>query len=213
MHRLALFVTLSLTAWSQASPDTPAILRAVEKRYNSTTTLQANFTVTLKERGRPHLPEHGIVYLSKGSPSRTRWDYATPAGNFFLSDGKFVYDYDKQKNEVARYPFKESEDLRIPLAFLLGKLDFNKDFERFAAAREGANTVVAMTPRNKRVGFKEITMTVAPDAAVLRVLVTDQPGTSVMEYVLEAEQRNGKLDGALFKFTPPQGARVVDLNQ
>jgi outer membrane lipoprotein-sorting protein len=35
----------------------------------------------------------------------------------------------------------------------------------------------------------------------------------VMEYLLDAEQRNLKLADTLFKFTPPAGAQVVDLKQ
>ncbi len=213
MLRLALFAVFSLTLTAQSAPDTTTILRGIEKVYNSTNTLQANFTVTFKDRGRPHVPDKGILYLSKaGGTSRTRWDYTAPAGNLFLSDGKFIYDYDKQKNSADRYPYKETEDLRIPLSFLLGKLDFNKDFEKFAATREGPLTSITMTPRNKKLLFKEIAITVAPDSTIRRVIVTDQPGTSVMDYTLEAEQRNLKLADTLFKFTVP-GATIVDVKQ
>lgn len=213
MRLLALLFTLSVPAWSQTAPDTSMILRNVEKLYNATTTLRANFTVNFKDRGRPKAPARGILYLSKGTPSRTRWDYSAPAGNVFLSDGKFIYDYDKPKNEVTRYPYKETEDLRVPLSFLLGKLDFSKDFEKFAATRDGANTAITMTPRNKKLLFKEITITVASDFTIHRVIVTDQPGTSVMEYVLESEQRNLKLADTLFRFTLPTGAHLVDEKQ
>jgi outer membrane lipoprotein carrier protein len=213
MRPLALLFSLCLTLWSQSAPDTNAILRDVEKRYNSTSTLQANFTQTMKDRGRAKAPERGVLYLSKGSPSRTRWDYTSPPGDFFLSDGKFVYDYNKAKNSVDRFPYKETEDMRIPLSFLLGKLDFTKDFDRKVATRDdGANTVIAMTPRNKKLAFKEITITVAPDSSIRRVVVSDE-GALVMEYTLDGEQRNLKLPEALFKFTPPPGAQVVDQKQ
>lgn len=212
MRQLAFFIALSVPLFGQA-PNTSAVLQAVEKRYNSTTTLQAEFTLTLTERGRRHLPERGVLSLSKGTPSRMRWDYSSPAGNFFLSDGKFVYDYDKLKNEVTRYPYRETEDLRIPLSFLLGKLDFNKDFERFNASRDGDSTLIAMIPRNKKVGFRDIAMTVGPDSAIRRVVVTDPPGTLVMEYVLGVEQRNVKVAESLFKFAQPPGSQVVDVRQ
>lgn len=212
MRQLAYFIAFALPLFGQA-PDTSAILRAVEKRYNSTTTLQADFTLTMTERGRRHLPEQGILRLSKGSPSRMRWDYTSPAGNFFLSDGKFVYEYDMQKNEVTRYPYRETEDMRVPLSFLLGKLDFNKDFERLNASREGDAAKIAMTPRNKKLGFRDIVITVGPDSAIRRVVITDQPGTLVMEYVLSAEQRNAKVAESLFKFSLPPGSRLVDVRQ
>jgi outer membrane lipoprotein carrier protein len=214
MLRLALFAVFSLTLWSQsAPPDSPSILRGVEKLYNSTNTLQANFALTYRDRGRPRAPERGVLYLSKqGAVSKTRWEYSSPAGKLFLSDGKFIYDYDKEKNSADRYLYKETEDLRVPLSFLLGKLDFNKDFERFGATRDGANTAITMTPRNKKLLFKEIAITVAPDSTIRRVIVTDQGGSSSMDYALDNEQRNLKLADALFKFNIP-GAQVVDVKQ
>jgi chaperone LolA len=207
MRLLLLLIAASFALWGQSTSD---ILQAVEKRYNTTKTLQANFTMTLKDRGRARLPERGVLYLTKGSPSRTRWDYSDPAGNFFLSDGKFVYDYDKRKNEATREPYKETEDTRIPLSFLLGQLNFDKDFERFEAAPAGTDTAIRMTPRNKKLAFREISITVTPGFSIRRVVVTDQPGTLVMEYTLDAEQRNLKLADALFRFTAPSGAKVVE---
>ena len=211
MRLPVLLLTVLTVAAHAAPPDTAAILKGVEQRYNSTNTLQATFTVTLKDRGRTRTPERGTLYLSK--PNRTRWEYTIPAGNLFLSDGKIVYDYDKLKNAADRWPFKETDDMRIPLSFLLGKLDFQKDFDTYRASPDGANTAITLTPRNKKLLFKEIAIVVAPDFAIHRVTVTDQPGTSVMEYLLDAEQRNVKLADTLFKFTPPAGAQVVDLKQ
>ena len=34
-------------------------------------------------------------------------------------------------------PLKESDDMRAPLAFLLGKLDFNKEFRDFQMQADG----------------------------------------------------------------------------
>lgn len=190
-------------------PDASATLTGVEKRYNNISTLQATFTYTFRDRGRAHLPKSGTLYLSK--PGRTRWEYTgADEGDFFLSDGKFTYEYDKKTNSVDRQPFKQSEDQRIPLSFLLGRLDFQKDFERFEAKAEGTSTVISLIPRNKNLLFKDIEMTVAPDSSIRRVVVNGQEG-SVMEYALSGEQRNVKLPETLFKFTPPPGAQVADV--
>ena len=51
MTRLLLFAACSALALAQ----TP-VLKEVEKRYNSTNTLQANFTQTLTDRGRTRTP-------------------------------------------------------------------------------------------------------------------------------------------------------------
>jgi len=209
MRTLVLATICGAFVFAQPAPDASAILKGVEQRYNSTNSMQARFTYTFKDRGRPRAPETGTVYLSK--PNRTRWDYTNPAGDFFLSDGKFTYEYEKAKNNVDRVPFKETDDTRIPLSFLLGQLNFDKDFERYTAKREGENTAIKLEPRNKKLAFSEITILVAPDYSIRRVNVVGQG--SVMEYVLDGEQRNVKLAESLFKFTPPAGAKVTDVKQ
>jgi outer membrane lipoprotein-sorting protein len=70
--------------------------------------------------------------------------------------------------------------------------------------------VIQLTPRNKKLAFDKIVLVVAPDAAILRVRVLSDGGTS-MEYALEGEQRNLKLAAALFQFKAPAGARVVEV--
>ncbi|MEI9812337.1 MAG: outer membrane lipoprotein carrier protein LolA [Acidobacteriota bacterium] len=209
MRCLSLGTLFAVLLSAQPAPDASAILKGVEQRYNSTNTLQAKFTQTLKDRGRNRSPESGTVYINKSS-HRTRWDYSVPAGDFFLSDGKYTYQYDKDKNTVERELFKETEDTRIPLSFLLGQLDFKKDFERYNATIEGANTAIALIPRNKKLAFSEITILVAPDFSIRRVKVTGAGST--MEYALDGEQRNAKIPDSTFKFTAPPGAKIIENN-
>jgi len=211
MKLFALSLAVMFAIQAQAPPDTLALLKGVEKRYNSVNTLQATFTQVFRDRGRAHPVQTGTLYLSK--PGRTRWEYrGADAGDFFLSDGKFTYAYDKASNTVERQPFRQTEDERIPLAFILGKLDFLKDFETFTAKKEkdGPDTTIRLDPRNKNLIFKDIVLAVAPDFSIRRVIVNSQEG-SVMEYSLADEQRNLKLPESLFKFVAPSGAQIADL--
>ena len=45
-----------------------------------------------------------------------------PAGKLLVSDGKDVYYYNADANRVEHVRTKEAEDMRAPLAFLIGKL-------------------------------------------------------------------------------------------
>jgi outer membrane lipoprotein carrier protein len=192
---------------AQGPTDTMQILKGVEKRYNSVKTLQATFSQTYKDRGRTRPVQRGTVYLNK--PGKMYWSYTAPEGNFFLSDSKVAYDYDKTKNTVERIKLKETDDMRIPLAFLLGQLNFEKDFSTFDRRQEGADAVIKMLPKNTKLLFSEITMTVAPDFTIKRVSVTGQD-SSVMDFMLDNEQRNIKLNDSLFKFTVPPNAQVIE---
>ena len=205
----AYVIDLSLPAFPQAA-NVSKVLKSVEDRYNGAKTLRANFTQTLRVQGRTRAPEKGVLYLSR--PKRTRWEYSTPQGRVFISDGKYTHDYDPRDNTYAREAMKETDDMRIPLAFLVGNLDFQKDFDKFSSRPEGENLVITAFPKNNKLWFTEITMTIAPDASMRRVLVVGQD-FSTTEFLLSDEQRNIPVADSLFRYTPPAGAKVVDAGQ
>ena len=75
--------------------------------------------------------ESGTLLLRK--PGKMRWDYDQPKGKLFVSDGKFLWLYTPEDNRAEKMKLKESDDMRAPLAFLLGKLDFQKEFRNLQA--------------------------------------------------------------------------------
>jgi len=77
-----------------------------------------------------------------------RWQYTTPAGKLFVSDGKYIYLYTPGTQRVERSKVKETDDMRAPLAFLLGKLDFQRDFKRFVSRPRGPDFLIAAEPRS-----------------------------------------------------------------
>ena len=113
-------------------------LKAVEDRYNHAQTLQLAFSEGYSAQGKTRKPETGTLFLSK--PGRMRWQYTFPSGKLFLSDGKFDYMIVPDSTRVQKTKVKESDDLRTPLAFLLGRLHFEKDFQNFQSRPEGEDT-------------------------------------------------------------------------
>src|SRR6516164_3149614 len=124
--------------------DLEPLLKGIEERYNKAKTLQADFVQTYTNRGRKTI-EKGALYLRK--PGRMRWQYSTPAGKLWVSDGEYVYAYDPEDKRVEKSKLKDAGDLRAPLAFLLGKLNFHDDFKQFTSAPQGADTKIIATPK------------------------------------------------------------------
>ena len=75
-----------------------------------------------------------------------RWQYTAPAGKLFVSDGKYIYLYTPNDKRYERMPLKETEDMRAPLAFLLGRIHFNEDFREFKACRI-RTAIISSSPR------------------------------------------------------------------
>ncbi|HBY60357.1 MAG TPA: outer membrane lipoprotein carrier protein LolA, partial [Solibacterales bacterium] len=99
--------------------------------------------------------------LALRKPGRMRWDYSSPQGKLFLSDGKHLYFYSPATNRAEKSKLKESEDLRAPLAFLLGKLDFDRDFRNYQTRMDHALTVISAEPKNNRLPYRAVEFTVS----------------------------------------------------
>lgn len=186
--------------------DVPRTLKGVEDRYNRTQTLQLAFTESYQQGGRTRA-EKGDLFLRK--PGRMRWQYTAPAGKLFVSDGKFIYSYTPQDNRAEKMKLKETDDLRAPLAFLLGRLDFNKDFREFRAHLEDGNVFITAIPKSDKLPYSEVSFLTTPDFTIRRLEVKNQDN-SVLRFTFENEKKDPPIQDALFRFTPPPGVEYVD---
>ena len=205
------FSVLLLLPWPApaAEPEINRVLKNIEKRYNSVKTLEAGFSETYKLQGRSRT-ETGVLYLRK--PGKMRWEYRDPAGKLFISDGKDAYFYTPNNNRAEKIKLKESEDLRAPLAFLLGKLDFSREFQKFAMKPEGDKTWITAMPKADDVPYREVQFLAAPDARIERLIVTGQDA-SVLDFIFNDERTNVALNDAMFRFRLPAGAQFIDSSQ
>ncbi len=206
-----LLLTVSALAAPDARPDTrlDPLLHGVENHYNHSQTLRLDFFETYSVPRRPAQVDRGTLFLRK--PGKMRWDYAAPAGKVFVSDGKNVLLYTPGNNRLEKSRLKESEDMRAPLAFLLGKLNFFKEFRSFTSRPEGASTWISATPNSDQLAYKQVDFLVAPDFHIERVRVTGQDH-SILEFTFTNEQANVPVTPSMFTFTPPPGTDIVEDN-
>jgi outer membrane lipoprotein carrier protein len=187
------------------------LLKSVEIRYNQARTLQVLFHEVYTPPGPGGGParrsESGRLMLQK--PGRMRWDYSQPKGKLFISDGKFMWLYTPAENRAERMKLQESEDMRAPLAFLLGKLNFQKEFRNLQARPEGANTRIAAEPKTDNLPYSAVEFVVTADDRIREVKVTGFDN-SILEFTFDEESLNPPLDGKLFRFQAPPGAEVVE---
>jgi outer membrane lipoprotein carrier protein len=203
---VALLGLCSIFAQTPA-PSLSDTLKRVEARYNRARTLQVSFEETYAAQGRGKRTESGELSLRK--PGRMRWDYKSPAGKLFLSDGKYIYYYNPAANRAERMSMKESDDMRAPLAFLLGKLDFDQEFKNFRSTPEGSNTLITADAKSERLPYRQVEFLVSPQSEILRLTVTGQD-TSLMSFNFSGEKMNPKLDDKLFRLDLPSGVTLMD---
>lgn len=213
LRYLSLFglVGVSLIGFVFASepPATDALIKNLEKHYNRARTLSVSFVEQYSIQGRARKRETGMLTLRK--PGRMRWDYTQPPGKLFVSDGKNVYLYLPNGNRVERSKLKDSEDMRAPLAFLLGKLDMRKEFAGFTTKNgpQDGETWLEATAKSERLPYEKVEMLIDSSYAIRRLIVTGRD-TSTLDYTFQEEKVNPPVNEAQFQFQIPPGAEVTD---
>lgn len=206
-HPGALLLLATLIAPARAADfDVARTLKGIEDRYNRAQTLQLSFTESYQLRGR-QLVEKGELFLRK--PGRMRWQYTSPPGKLFISDNKFIYSYTPQDRRAEKMKMKETDDMRAPLAFLLGRLQFNEDFREFRSQPEGDGVFITAIPKSDKLPYTEVSFLAAPDFSIRRLEVKGQDG-SVLQFTFESEKKDPPIQDAMFSFTPPPGAEYID---
>ncbi len=193
-----------------AGSDLDPALKAIETRYNKAQSLKLDFSETYIVSRHPSQSESGILYLRK--PGRMRWEYASPVGKIFLSDGKYTWQYNPEDRKAERTSLKVTEDMRAPLAFLLGKLDFRKDFQSFETRREGNDSWIVAQPKSRNLPYTQVEFLATPDGQIHKVRVTNQD-QSKLEFTFSNEQLNAKVADGLFVFKAPPGVAIVEGQQ
>lgn len=198
-----------LAAWlgPVGEPDVAAVVRGMEQRYNRATTLRAAFEQRHLAAGRPRRVESGVLVLRK--PGRMRWEYERPAGKLFVSDGKWVWLWSPDAQQVERARLKDADDFRAPLAFLLGRLNLRQTFATFELERTGEELRLSAWPRNDRLPFTRVDFWLGPGFAIRRLVIYQIDATE-MEFLFSKEQLNQPVPDSAFRFQPPPGVPVVE---
>lgn len=204
-------VLLSLTAsacLTAADSRTDALIQSVEQHYNRARTLTVQFVEDYSVQGRPRPAESGTLTLRK--QGKMRWDYAKPAGKLFISDGKTVYLYTAADNKVEEIPLKDTEDMRAPLAFLLGHLDLKKEFRDFQVrpATDHSAAWLDAEARSDKTAYENIRMLIGSKGEIEALTIVGRD-TSRLDFRLSGERVNPTVNDTLFTFRIPPGAEVV----
>ncbi len=210
MGQFRLILGLVAVCTLSADARLDALLKGVESRYNRARTLQVLFTEQYTPPGKARRTESGLLLLRK--PKKMRWAYSQPPGKLFVSDGSLLWLYTPDENRVEKMKFQESDDMRAPLAFLLGKLNFDKEFRNIQSRIEGADMRITAEPKTDNLPYSAVEFLVAQDSHIKEVKVTGFD-RSILHFTFEQERLDPPLDAKLFQFSMPKGAELVESGQ
>jgi outer membrane lipoprotein carrier protein len=193
-------------AGGAASGHDAAVLDHIQNHYQASGSFNAKFTEELTGIGGTKRTRTGRVFYKR--PGKMRWEFDAPQTETVVSDGRMLYDYQPDLNQVLEVPIKRAFKSATPLAFLLGMGDIRRDFNATVEASTPSDSLlrVMLVPKS---GGDRVEIGVDPSTyALMAVKVTDAVGNTTSIRFKEVHT-NLILADSLFNFKIPPGADVV----
>jgi len=211
LRNLVVLGLATAIASAASAPDVHAIAQAVDERYNHLHSLQSDFTEIYRGAGMERT-ESGTLWLKK--PGKMRWQYRSPREKLFLSDGKDAWFYIPGERQVRRTAVKKLDDLRSPLAFLLGKTKLEKELQALSLASDVAplapdDVVLRGVPKSLADRVNQVLLEITPQHWISRIIIEQVDG-SVTEYRFTNQRENVAVPDQQFRFAVPDGVEVID---
>lgn len=184
---------------------------AVDAHYNHLRSMQAEFTELYRGSGMTRA-ESGTLWLKK--PGKMRWEYRSPKEKLFVSDGKSAWFYVPADHQARKSSAKKLDDLRSPLAFLLGKTKLEKELRGLSLAPDieplqRGDVVLRGVPRGLENQIGEFALEITPEHRIVRVIMQEVDGGST-EYRFSDQKEDVAIGDKQFGFKPPAGTEVME---
>lgn len=201
----------ALAATAAGAADVKPVATAVDAHYNHLQSLQAEFIEIYRGSGMDRT-EGGTLWLKK--PGKMRWEYRSPREKLFVSNGKDAWFYVPDDHQARKSAAKKLEDIRSPLAFLLGKTKLEKELRGLSLAPDIAplqsgDVVLRGVPSAMADQLNEIVLEITPEHRIVRLILEAVDGSST-EYQFSDQKEDVPIAETRFQFKPPSGTEVVE---
>ena len=206
-----LAVSILLTTHPARTQDTAAIVSGIQKKYASINDLKSPFTqeTRIKDLGEK-ISSSGNVWFKK--PGMMKWQYEEPWKDTIVSDGKKIWYFDSQENQVAETEFDSVWAGSLGSYTVISILE---DLDRLFDVRLGGGStdeqgdILLDLKQKEREQSRQVTIAVDPKTYTLRkIIIGDVFGNTTIIELGTAEVNLGIPD-SFFTFKKPKGAGTV----
>ena len=141
------------------------------------------------------------------------WQYEEPKGQFVLADGKHLYFYQPEQNQVIKSPLKNAFRSDIPLSFMLGIGNLKKDFKAALKATEPTQYILRLEPKGESGGFSEILVGVTKASSDISWVSVRDASNNLTTIRFSGMRKAVGVKDSLFQLEVPNGVDVVELGQ
>ena len=157
-------------------------------------------------RGKLKETSNGRVALA--APRQFRWEYAKPFPQLVIADGKTVWIYEPDLQQVTRRA-QGAEEQNSPLAVLVNPARLDAQFTVKEAGASGGLQWLLLTPKGdaESAGFRSAKLGFGR-TGLAKMQVVDQLGQRT-EIAFSGWKRNPSLPAATFRYVPAKGVDVI----
>lgn len=207
-------LALSVSPLSIAADSNPAdaVVDALQKSYDATSDFIADFrqeteVITLNRT----MKAGGKLTFKR--PGKMLWRYDEPKNQFVLTDGKHLYFYQPEQNQVIKSPLKNAFRGDIPLSFLLGLGNLKKDFNATLKSSDDSQNILRLEPKGEAGGYSEILVGVSKSSSDIVWVSVRDAASNLTTLRFSAMRKSVGVNDSLFQIKIPNGADVVELGQ
>ena len=178
----------------------------VEAYLSSLRTLSAAFVQVVQDK-QGQVTERATGQLSLSRPDRFRWDYQQPYAQTIVADGKKLWLYDPDLEQVTVRLLEQGLGA-TPAMLLSGSGKVGDAFTAGPVEQQKAWTWYRLVPKQKGSDFERVSLAFDARNELAAMELVDKLGqTTTIQFA--QLKRGGVLDEALFRFVPPPGADVI----
>lgn len=197
-----LFISLCLLA--PALPVQANDVANLQATLSAMRTMQGEFTQTVTARSGKTQVSRGDFAIQR--PGKFRWHYSKPYEQLIVGDGKEVWLYDPDLEQVTVRSIDNALDAS-PAALLSGDNNLDKRYTLKGLQPRDGMAWVEASPKQSESNFDRVRLGFANNE-IRKMELEDSFGqTTKIEF--RSVTLNGKPDSNLFRFTPPKGADVI----
>lgn len=204
-----LFLVLSIEIHADEKLD--SVLDGIQKKYEKIDSFSALFTQESEVKALDKVQTaQGEVWFKK--PGKMRWNYNTPNMDQIVSDGKTLWFYDEEEDQVIETPLGQVSETQSSTTLLsgLGNLKelFNASFSTSEDISTNGSYLVDLVPKSEE-EYNKVTIAVdKKDMMVNTLYLYDAFGNLTVMKLIDIKT-NGKVADSLFEFKTPDGAEVI----
>ena len=204
-NRTRAFLVFALAFAPSASHAADSVAR-VDAYLGSLKTLSAQFNQVVHDK-RGQVTDRASGTLSISRPNRFRWDYREPYAQTIVADGRKLWLYDPDLEQVTVRLLEQGLGA-TPAMLLSGSGKVGDAFTAGPVERQKGWTWYRLVPKQKGSDFERVSLGFDARNELAAMELVDKLGqTTTIQFA--QVKRGVALDESLFRFVPPPGADVI----